>query len=138
MTELFRLSAHLNPMTLWETNTGMAIIARDKAEKDTNSDDEVVTIKIIKRLFANGEGEEIIFILHHPKGEGEIIVTPQKAKKIRRGEAEFPVRREQFLKLWPEGIVHLLFLLSWIEKFLKVRFKGYEPAVDKWIMTLLG
>ncbi|MFA4941800.1 MAG: hypothetical protein WC582_04400 [Patescibacteria group bacterium] len=138
MKELFRLSIHLNPLTMWETDTGAVIIAREKAEKNTKPDDKTVSVRIIERTLNGSEKKEIIFVLRHPRAEEDIIITPQEGKKIRSGAAEFAVKKEEFLKLWPDGIANLLFLLSWVEKFLKARYKGYEPVLENWVISLLG
>jgi len=131
--ELFILSAHISPITLWETATGAVIETGVRSKLPT--DEGIIKIRIFENSL--GKRDEIILILRHPKAEKDIIVTLQRVKKIRSGESESPVEREGFLELWPEGIVHLLFLLAEVEKFLAKKRRGYEPAMNKWAMNLL-
>jgi hypothetical protein len=133
--ELFRLTANVSPLVLWETDTGAVIMTNDKPGKDEAPEEK--NIKIVIAEITSDQGREIIFTLRHPKSEEEIIVTPQRAKKIRSGEAEFPVKKERFLELWPDGIANFLFLMSRLEEFLKARYKDYEPAMERRAMSIL-
>jgi len=91
---------------------------------------EIATITAAERTFAEGE-KEIVFYFRHPKSERALTIVPhQRMVGIREWEG-IPRTKEEFLKLWPEGRIHFLFLFDYAEKMLAKEVAGYEPIAEK-------